>query len=79
MVAAVLGAARLRRRYAWARRPEGRAIVVSTLVAGHPPRPAARSGAHVPFGSDLAAREHVVGAHAEVAARALRSIRRTRR
>ena len=42
MVAAVLGAARLRRRYAWARRPEGRAIVVSTLVAGDPPRPAAR-------------------------------------
>ena len=73
MVAAVLGAARLRRRYAWARRPEGRAIVVSTVIAGIllGPLPA---WSHVPFGSDLAAREHVVGRHAEVAERALRSI-----
>jgi uncharacterized membrane protein len=73
MVAAVLGAARLRRRYAWARRPEGRAIVVSTLVAGIVlgPLPV---WSHVPLGSDLGAREHVVGGHAGVAERALRLI-----
>ena len=73
MVAAVLGAARLRRRFAWARRPEGRAIVVSTLIAGIllGPLPV---WSHVPFGSDLAAREHVVGRHARVAERALRVV-----
>ena len=73
MVAAVLGAARLRRRYAWARRPEGRAIVVSTLLAGVVLGPLPL-WAHVPLGSDLGAREHVVGAHAAVAERALRLI-----
>ena len=73
MVAAVLGAARIRRRYAWAQRPEGRAIVVSTLVAGIllGPLPVWR---HVPLGSDLGAREHVVGTHARVAEQALRLI-----
>jgi uncharacterized membrane protein len=73
MVASVLGAARVRRRYAWARRPEGRAIVVSTFVAGVVlgPLPV---WSHVPLGSDLGAREHVVGAHARVAERALRLI-----
>ncbi len=73
MVAAVLGAARLRRRFGWARRPEGRAVVVSTLVAGVllGPLPI---WAHVPFGAELGAREHVVGAHAAVAERALRVI-----
>ena len=72
-VAAVLGAARLRRRFAWARRPEGRAVVVSTVVAGLflGPLPLWR---HVPFGSDLGTREHVVGAHAGVARQALRLI-----
>lgn len=69
-VAAVLGAARLRRRFAWARRPEGRAVVASTLLAGVllGPLPVWRA---VPFGSDLAAREHVGGEHADVAARAV--------
>ncbi len=69
-VAAVLGAARLRRRYPWARRPDGRAVVVSTLVAGIVlgPLPIWRD---VPLGSDLATREHVVGHHARVAARAV--------
>ena len=69
-VAAVLGAARLRRRYAWANRPEGRAVVVSTLLAGVllGPLPVWRD---VPLGSDLATREHVVGHHARVAARAV--------
>ena len=73
MVAAVLGAARLRRRYAWARRPEGRAIVVSTLIAGVllGPLPV---WSNVPFGSDLAAREHHVGRHARAAERAIRLI-----
>jgi uncharacterized membrane protein len=73
MVAAVLGAARLRRRYAWARRPEGRAIVVSTLVAGFVlgPLPV---WSHVPLGADLGAREHVVGELARVARRALQMI-----
>ena len=69
-VAAVLGAARLRRRYAWANRPEGRAVVVSTFLAGVllGPLPVWRD---VPLGSDLATREHVVGHHARVAARAV--------
>ena len=73
MVAAILGAARLRRRFAWARLPEGRAIVTSTLAAGIllGPLPV---WSHVPLGSDLAAREHVVGAHAGVAERALRLV-----
>ena len=73
MVAAVLGAARLGRRYAWARRPEGRAIVVSTLVAGIVlgPLPV---WSHVPLGSDLGAREHVGGRHARIAERAVRLI-----
>jgi uncharacterized membrane protein len=70
MVAAVLGAARLRRRFAWARWPEGRAVVGSTLVAGLllGPLPV---WSHVPFGSDLGAREYTVGEHAAVARRAL--------
>jgi len=71
--AAVLGAARLRERFAWATRPEGRAVVVSTFLAGVllGPLPVWRE---VPFGSDLATREHVVGHHARVAARALETI-----
>jgi uncharacterized membrane protein len=73
MVAAVLGAARLRRRYQWARRPEGRAVVVSTLVAGIllGPLPV---WSHVPFGSDLGTSEHVVGRRARIAERALRLV-----
>jgi uncharacterized membrane protein len=73
MVAAVLGAARLRRRSGWARRPAGRAVVVSTLLAGVVLGPLPL-WAHVPLGSDLGAHEHVVGAHAAVAERALRLI-----
>jgi uncharacterized membrane protein len=70
MVAAVLGAARLRRRFDWARWPEGRAVVASTLVGGFllGPLPA---WSHIPFGSDIGSREHVVGRHARVAGRAL--------
>jgi len=75
VVAAVFGAARLRRRFAWANRPEGRAVVVSTFVAGIllGPLPVWRD---VPLGSDLATREHIVGHHARVAARALTVIPR---
>ncbi len=73
LVASILGAARLRRRFAWARRPEGRAIVLATLVGGIllGPLPV---WACVPLGSELGAREHVVGGHAAVAARALRLV-----
>ena len=69
-MAAILGAARLRRRIAWARWPEGRAVVLSTVLAGVllGPLPLWR---HVPFGSDLGTHEHVVGRHAAVARRAL--------
>ena len=69
-VAAILGAARLRRRFAWARWPEGRAVVLSTVLAGVllGPLPLWR---HVPLGSGLGTHEHVVGHHAAVARRAL--------
>jgi uncharacterized membrane protein len=72
-VAAVLGAARLRRRLSWARRPDGRAIVAAALVAGIVlgPLPLWR---HVPLGSELAAREHVVGRHAAAINHALRVV-----
>ena len=74
-VAAILGAARLRRRSALARRPEGRAVVAATLVAGvlFGPLPLWR---FVPFGNDLGAREHVVGRHAGVAEQAIRIVPR---
>ena len=69
-VAAILGAARLRRRFAWARWPEGRAVVLSTVLAGVllGPLPLWRN---VPLGSGLGTHEHVVGHHAAVARRAL--------
>jgi uncharacterized membrane protein len=73
MVAAVLGAARLRRRFAWARRPDGRAVVVSTLAAGLLLGPLP-FWSHVPFGSDVGTREFSVGEHARVAGRALRLV-----
>ena len=71
--AAILGAARLRRRYAWSRRPDGRAVVVSTVAAGLLLGPLPL-WSHVPFGSDVAAREHLVGLHAAAAARAVRLV-----
>ena len=69
MVAAIFGAARLRRRYAWATRPEGRAVVVAALVGGIllGPLPVWR---FVPGASELGAREHIVTGRAEAAARA---------
>jgi uncharacterized membrane protein len=68
VAAAVLGAARLRRA-----RVVTRALVVSTLAAGVVlgPLPVWRN---VPLGSEVATREHVVGAHAAAAARAVRTV-----
>ena len=70
MVAAILGAARLRRRYAWAKRPEGRVVVVAALAGGIllGPLPVWR---FVPGASELGAREHIVTGRAEAAARAV--------
>jgi uncharacterized membrane protein len=72
-VASIFGAARLRRRFAVARRPDGRAVVAAALAAGVilGPLPLWRL---VPFGNDLGAREHVVGHHAGVAERAVRVV-----
>jgi len=72
-VAAILGAARLRRWVASAGRPDGREVVLATLLAGFVlgPLPFWR---FVPLGSDLAAQEHIAGAHAHAAERALRVI-----
>ncbi len=65
VAAAILGAAKLR-----AAGLVTRTLVVATLLAGVllGPLPLWR---HVPLGSDLATREHVVGAHARVAQRAV--------
>jgi uncharacterized membrane protein len=65
VMAAVLGAERLQRRLPAARRVAPRAAAVACLAAGVVlgPLPVWR---HVPLGSDLAAREHVVGRHASV-------------
>ena len=70
---AVLGAARLQRHAPRAAPVLGRAVVVVALLAGIAagPLPAWR---HVPFGSKLAARDHVVTAHARAAARVLGAI-----
>jgi uncharacterized membrane protein len=68
VAAAIFGVARLRRAGAVTR-----ALVVAVLVAGVVlgPLPVWR---HVPLGSDVAAREHLVGAHAAAAARAVELI-----
>jgi uncharacterized membrane protein len=70
---AVLGAARLRARsprsWPWV----GRGLIVLVLVAGIVlgPLPLWR---HVPFGSDLGTRDHIVSAHDRAAARVLRAV-----
>jgi uncharacterized membrane protein len=73
LVAAILGAARLRRRWpdtaSWLPRVLVVALVGSGILLG--PLPIYH---HLPFGSDLATREHLVGSHAEAAARLLRLI-----
>jgi uncharacterized membrane protein len=65
VAAAVFGAAKLREAGV-----VGRALVVAALLSGVVlgPLPLWR---HVPLGSDLGARDHLVGAHAEAAARAV--------
>jgi uncharacterized membrane protein len=70
---AVFGAARLQRRWPDVFPALGRALVVLVLAAGMVlgPLPVWR---HVPFGSRLATRDHVVTAHDHAAARALRTI-----
>jgi uncharacterized membrane protein len=65
VAAAIFGAARLRRARVFTR-----ALVIATLGAGVLLGPLPLWG-HVPFGSELATREHVVGHHAEVARRAV--------
>ncbi len=73
LVAAILGAARLRRRWpdtaSWLPRVLVVALIGSGILLG--PLPIYRQ---LPFGSDLATREHLVGPHAEAATRLLRLI-----
>jgi uncharacterized membrane protein len=73
IAAAVLGAARVRRRWPRAWPLMGRALVALVLVAGvtQGPLPVWR---HVPFGSKLAVRDGVVTAHDRAAARVLRAV-----
>ena len=73
VAAAVLGAARVKRRWPGASPTLGKALVVVVLVASVilGPLPI---WAHVPFGSTLAADDHVVTAHDRAAARVLRVI-----
>jgi uncharacterized membrane protein len=68
--AAIFGARRLRRRSRGARRLLPRLLVIAGLIAGYVlgPMPLWR---HVPGGSTLATREHVVGDHARAAAIAI--------
>ena len=73
MAGAVLGAARVRRRWPRSWPVLGRATVVLALAAGVllGPLPAWR---HVPFGSTLATRDHLVSAHDRAAARVLAAV-----
>ena len=73
VAATVFGVARLQRRRPRATPTIVRGLVVLTLAAGvvQGPLPAWR---YVPFGSDLAARDHVVTAHDRAAARVLRAV-----
>jgi uncharacterized membrane protein len=73
LAGAVLGGARVRRWRPGAWPVLGRAVVALTLVAGIllGPLPAWR---HLPFGSKLATRDHLVSAHDRVAAHVLRAV-----
>jgi uncharacterized membrane protein len=70
---AVLGAARVQRRLPRMSHALGRALVVLVLVAGITlgPLPVWR---HVPFGSKLATRDHVITGHDRAADRVLRAV-----
>jgi uncharacterized membrane protein len=73
VAATVFGVARLQRRWPRAAPTIVRTLVLLTLAAGvvQGPLPAWR---HIPFGSDLATRDHVVTAHDRAAARVLRVV-----
>jgi uncharacterized membrane protein len=70
---AVLGAAKLRRRWPgwWPGISRGAVVLVLVMGILLGPLPAWR---HVPYGSSLGARDHLVTGHARAAARALRAI-----
>ena len=70
---AVLGAARVQRRWPSSWPAVGRLLVVLVLAAGIVlgPLPVWR---HVPFGSELATRDHIVSAHDRAAVRVLRAV-----
>ena len=70
---AVLGAARVQRRWPSSWPAVGRLLVVLVLAAGIAlgPLPVWR---HVPFGSELATRDHIVSAHDRAAVRVLRAV-----
>ena len=72
VVAAVFGAARLRRRRGWAQ-PVATAVVVAGLAANYV-LGAIPLWRYFPGGESLGTREHVVSAHDDVAARAVRLI-----
>lgn len=73
MAGAVLGAARVQRRWPRSSPVLGRALVLLVLATGVVlgPLPVWR---HVPFGSRLATRDHIVTAHDRAAARVLRAV-----
>ena len=70
---AVLGVARVQRRWPGSSRALVRALVLLVLAAGvvQGPLPIWR---HVPFGSELATRDHVVTSHDHAAARVLQAV-----
>ena len=70
---AVLGAARVQRRWPSSWPAVGRVLVLLVLAAGIVlgPLPVWR---HVPFGSELATRDHIVSAHDRAAVRVLRAV-----
>ena len=73
MAGAVLGAARVKRRWPRSSPAVGRGLVILVLAAGIAlgPLPGWR---HVPFGSELATRDHVVTPHDRAAERVLQAV-----
>ncbi len=70
---AVLGAARVQRRWPRTSPALGRGLILLVLAAGAllGPLPVWR---HVPFGSELAARDHIITGHDRATARVLRAV-----